>query len=822
MDTTRLPEAGPATGFPPWNAIFPKVHDLADESFASTPEFLDPSASVVRTMFVELEVVAGELARLDKAEVPLTIQADVVRIGDNVALAVPQLTIHARRIEVESRVRWVKIRPTYDTARDYSAIITCGELAFAGPDQRLTVDLFGVATALTPAAAPRTVTITCDPRGPALSSVKARFSADLTPNDLNLATQELLVARCLKYIRGAASYSPERHAKDIAAWVRLCHGQPRGDVRLYAQSRALHSLLAAAQNGRHLVPYLRRDLYLTNAKAIADALAAVESEYHRYCDRAEDKFDKRSFADFIHTRQADVEGRARESLREAQEDLKRAEDDIVHIMDKLTSYRAGLDTLKQAFERGIEDARTKAEWEIGIAATVAGVGIVMGIVSFFCTGNPSAPADAAKNAAKAGEAVKQLMTTWERCKAAFDMVNRFLAVAKVVQDLVKLGIKTHQTLEQTDTLKRNITWKDAEGTGTASTDADWEEFQAKIADAADEIRAQNIGGAREYFLALGDIAIRGRELYRAQVVRNQRLQMATQRELDLQLASKNLASAEQLRDRLDGTVGSTDGMQRGGYYERLATDLKLQLIQAIEDHLNALRYEQLVEPQCPSLFDLGTGEIATALAMSGAEILAALSASPRQMGSLQEEFRIWQGDALRQLRAHGALRWRLSLDFPAFQKYECLHVEEIRVWLEGKDLGASRIFARIGSSADFDNRQGGANFHFSGAPCDRDFSYAPYAGSDPDNKHGEPVQIYAKADDPQHVYFMPTPFTVWDFAFPRESNRRLRYEDITAVWVKFIGWQVRREPVRADAKPETQKEAEAKPGVEVTTVTRQD
>lgn len=795
MTTTTLPQAQSASGFPPWKDIFPRAQDLAD-NFASAPEFRDPSATVVRAMFVDLGEVMAELARLHKQEVPLTVHADTVRIGSDLTLAVPQFTLHARRVEVASGVRALTIRPAYDPKRAYSAVLSVGQVAFAGPDGRLTVDLLGVATDIPPATSPRSLTMTCAAGGQA-GAVTARMAADLAPNDVNLAAHQLLVARCLNYIAEATPFAPQQLALDMAAWVHRCHGQPQGDARLYAQSQALHSTLAAAHAGTHLVPYLRREFYLDNARAIATALAAVESEYHRYVDHAGDSADKQAFAQFIHTQQAGVEQHARESLRVAQEDLKRADDDIAAITDKLTGYRDGLHALKQAFDAGIESRRLEIGGEIAVASAVAAIGIAAGIVTFCCTGNPSGPLDAAK----AGDAAKQLMTTWERCKAAFDMVNRFLAMAKAIQEFVKLSDKTHQALEQTSVLKQ---WKDAQeakAASTTSTDADWEEFQAKISAVADEIRSQGISGASEYFLALGDIAIRGRELYRAQLARNQRLQVACQRELDLQLAGRNLQASRQLLDRVDQPAAAADALQRSGHCERLATDLKLQLIQAIEGHLDALRYEQLYEPQCPKLFNLGTGEMATALAQSSTEILNALTASPRQMGSWREEIRIHQHDAIRQLRAHGALRWRLALDFPAFQKYECLHVEEIRVWLEGKDLGAGRVFATIGSSGDFDNRRGAQDFHFCAAPCDRDFSYAPYAGNDPGNRHGEPDKIYASADDPQKAYYLPTPFTVWEFAFPREDNHRLRYENITAVWVAFIGRQIRREPAKAKPEP---------------------
>jgi hypothetical protein len=239
--------------------------------------------------------------------------------------------------------------------------------------------------------------------------------------------------------------------------------------------------------------------------------------------------------------------------------------------------------------------------------------------------------------------------------------------------------------------------------GESTTAADWDVFCIDMRGLFKTPIGIGIDGAEDYLNTLERLAIRGKDAIdtgfhftRCGQVYQQRLWEADRDQADVQLVESRIR-------QLDAQRGPDFTMMM--FYERLRNQLKLQLIQAIENVGAAYRYYALREPSyMPSITSTGA-ELQKLLAAARSALVGAKEAfrpPPASWGP--QVYRVWARTALEQFRAERRFSWAISL--ANFQGFDRIRIEEIRVWLIGTKMDKGQIQIRIATSGIYRDRLG--------------------------------------------------------------------------------------------------------------------
>lgn len=784
--------------FPAWSDRFPPTRVLVP--LAEDRAFTTLTPGIVRGLFVVLDEVLALLAQRVAPDAALAIHADVLRIQAPARLTLGALDIHARRIEVAAGASLSLVTPTQDEPLDCRLALQAEELAFETADGGLRVDFLGVTQVFTAADAPCRINLQAGveavdsaTEGAQTERIDGRVSLDLVPGDALQAELALLTARSLQFQRGRHAHGARELALQMARWVNRCQARVGGDVRLAAASAVLINRLRDAQPQLHFVPALRGTEYYELAQDTAAALAAVEARCERFFDRDAHIGERRQDATDMLARYENDRVRSQKLLEQARKEMDKALAGQEASARALEKQRAELAAAQARFEEGRKkkEAEIKREAIAGIVLAVVAIGVG---VAAACTGNPAgaaAAAGAVEGAGKAAQAAGRLARLVARIAKAIEAVDKLIGALKAIKsvyDFVDRQAELGPRIEQMQTLP------DKAAPADALTAADWDAFCIDMRALFEDPIELGIDGAREYLATLEKLAVRGKDAIDTGLHYAHCALIHHQSEWELERDQADIDVVRSRVAQLDASRGPDFRLML--FYERQHAQLKLQLIQAIDDLGAALRYYALREPElAPSITD-SAADLQALLARARAQLVDARARFPAPPSAWQPlAYRIWAHDAVARLRTEGRLSWTIS---PAnFRGSDRIRINDIRVWLVAPELGQHEVTIAIGSSGVYHDRLEGEQFEFVTEPLRRSFAYLHDPHGEAHDHKGTAVRITRAANDAENAYFEPTPFTTWEISLPKGYNHGVPLDKLSEIGLEFRGSHIGNLTVRA-------------------------
>ncbi len=779
--------------FPDWASILPTSGALLP--LVDDPDFHWLRPTTVRGYFVRLSEVAEALPTREFAGDAVAVYADVLRLDGALSMALPGLTLHARRIEVCAGTA-LALSAAQDAAPAFGLKMFADEWAFEDPAQGMSVAVGDIGHRIEAGIAGG-FAMQIDAQGDA----EVREFAEVLAGDALTGQLQLNAAKRLA--RGPQVKETAALPLRIANWVARTGGTPL----LASDAQAYAARLRTPRGNVNFVPYLQLQEYARLAQTTLEALQAVEDESRTLFGRGVDIDAQKSAAQAMLGHYRNAKTYSDRLLKQAAEEVERASAATAQAQAKIDERKATLETKKKALDEGIEEKRREHERE-AILNIVIGVALIgAGIATVWFSGPAGAGAAAAgaaqvgKAAADAGAEVSKLVQLIQKIAKVLDAIKKIKGYCEL------LGSAYAAIADPIEAARR------AEAAGKSLPDplqnsdlmgaADWQEFVIELDAAFAPVLQEKVAGAQEYLAEMKKLAIRGEDWVRSQA-NLERVQQQLQQRL-----WQSLRDESDLRD-MQTHIGALDDQHRPGsillgYYTQLRDLLKGRLIHAIDNLSDAYRYYALTEPAfTPSLAASGAD-----LAKMLADVQQALIDAKERRGVISD----WGPESLTEdgtqqlsaLRGTRSLSWAVGAE--SFEGLDRVRVRDIRVWLRGT-FTERKFYIVIRTPGDYADRYRQQAYEFATWPLQRVFRYERDPNGDARDPWGQTVRITLRANDAEGDYFEPTAFTTWTIELPQRYNDSLELSKIDGLALEFIGTAMPAAPLLAGLRgaPATKRE----------------
>lgn len=634
------------------------------------------------------------------------------------------------------------------------------------------------------------------PQGHALRFVPDDREPRIELSELaDLPGDPLLLVSILQSARALRVRAPT-DAAERAQWVvNGTVGDPR-QARLFAESMQLLSLLRSPARRFAVVPYLDRKLYVTQAQALVDALAAVEADLRVVDDRQHDLAARQQAARSLLARVASAARLTRHLFEQSEGNLA-ASRRLLAQKDALLGKQ--LTTVNEAnveFEKGLE--RWQREQIIWASLTAAlGIGIA---IASICMANPAGAAAGAATATGAtvgtAAAAGRIARMIAAIKRIVDAVGGVETLKSIVDGLNKVrqaiaaGISAADLAASIENQARTLPEHES---GVAAED--WDLIVEDIGPLLQPAIDAEVPGAQEYLRELRKLAVRGKARFFAQehVIEDAQSLLQMVWTLERDEADATTVEAEIAAIVADQPLQESLRLR----FERARDDIKARVLLAIDNLAAAHHYFALDEGQARADPAMSTAELRAALGRAADDLVQAFERfDPRPQAWTQQLAVPFDAARREQFATHGTLSIDLPMNAENFPHYARIRVSEVRAYLRGARCPpGTEILLQLSTSDHYRDRYGSPEraFDFAGRPLRLGFGYRHRRGVsrlplDGDAEAavevsfgGEPIAGIAD------VYFEPTPFTEWQISLPVEGIPQLDLADCEVLELRFCG-----------------------------------
>ncbi len=547
-------------------------------------------------------------------------------------------------------------------------------------------------------------------------------------------------------------------------------------ANLYMQSANLKQFIEFANQGNNYVPYLDQNLYQATYAGYLDTMADYQVQFERFVDQSKTATERKVDAQLMLVNLNDAVVAEAAIAEQAQANVSELNSSLSGIQEQFSAQESSVFNARSDFLIGLENWKTKQELQVALEVFTAVSSLGTAVAGAF-VGNVEGLNALAADIPDTASELTQLAI---KIKTVAGVLEKVTSAVKGMADLTTT-IKRDLKYDKIATSFEGLTFS------IPSLHESNNAWEVLLIDVRSQLRwAGSLGvvGAAGYLAELEKLIVYGKSINAVQIDLAQEQSRLVELLIAAEVNKNQVARIETLIADIETDQTALAELETS--FHRSLNSLKRPIFVALTNYEAAFNYWGLTSSQVTPSLNKSYLDYKLDLATLTEEYAQALNSfSPSPQDFYINSIEISDSQQIADFAADGALSVNIAQDHPAFNLFDRVRLDTVRVILQGYELPISAdYFIDIRSNGEYQDRWQGNEYTFNANSLYRLFGYQLDNGDVNDTQFSI-ITDGAVADKFEFAYFEPTPFSTWSLELRNAENFDL--SKVESIRLEFTG-----------------------------------